>query len=303
MQIHNPLRIVRVWLGVACGSIALCTGASAATIIPSYSLFASDVTATPIGGGDFTIPLTAEVYEQEIWERPFQDNEWSDDTNTGLRTSTGLYYGYNDISSAAMGWNSDYLFASITVVGGFVQDNNNIDSGVGLKGTYYVYFSTDPNGAGGYLLELQSGTAAGSSFASGDALVYFDANGDVGGPGGLTVTEEGGSTDGFNTSLGPNGLYVREINGDTIEFALDLSGFNDLNPTYFDNLQFVRFGVATSNPSAPSDILANDEFREAQGVGVEYDTTLIGFPIPEPSVPLVAGLGILGLFLRRTRRA
>ena len=72
-----------------------------------------------------------------------------------------------------------------------------------------------------------------------------------------------------------------------------------LTQTDLDDLYFIYFGVAISNPSSSQLLLANDEFSEAFGSGVEYDT--IG--IPEPSTAPLLGMGCAWLaFLRRRAR-
>lgn len=302
--------------------------AATLTLTPTYSRFGTDYTWTNNGGGVFTVPTAASDYPNEIWERPVESGKWSDSAPTRTLQSGGKYFAYNDIQSAAMGWDSNYLYARITVVDGSTWDGSKFDTGVGYKGHYYIYFSQSPQGANGWIMELDSGTSlsgaqvdnspvdefnpTSASYTNIPTSLFHDANGDVGGSGLNNTFDsnpgEENLSDGFkaeNTSdSGKAPVYVRR-DGNTVHFALKFSLVSGLDSTYMDALtdsSLVRFGVATSNPSAPNgDILANDEFTEAQSGDTTYDTVGLA-PIPEPSTGLLAAIGGLTLLTRRLRK-
>ena len=314
---------------LAATSLALaCTHAATVTLTPSYSHFAADYTWEDNGGGIFTVPTDASDYPNEVWERPVESGKWSDSAPTRTLESGGKYFAYNDIESAAFGWDNDYLYARITVVDGSTWDGSSYDTGVGYKGHYYIYFSQSSQGANGWIMELDSGTSlsgsqtnnspldefnpVSSSYTNIPTSLFHDANGDVGGTGlNNTFDSTGGSeaddSDGFKQEITGNDgkapVYVRR-DGDTVHFALKFSDVPDLDGNYLQNMDpdsLLRFGVATSNPSAPNgDILANDEFTEAQGGDTTYDT--VGLAIPEPASSTLLILALASLSFRRQRQ-
>ncbi len=327
-------------LGVALGVAALgaCPPSRAQIINPIYQVTSQDLIWTNIGlapGGNVATNTTGryrtltagDVYTDEVWERPVEDNEWFDVAG-GIRTNRGRYYAYGDLKSASWGVTSNFFFVSITVVSNFFhQPGNTPDFGAGYKGHYYVYFGTNADGGRGYNLALTEGNKAaeGTNFVveSGDgAFLYRDTDGDVGGPytnisaNGLAITYTNSpvanekNLTSYETELKPdvNGFTIfARRQGNTIEMAMTLTNFagTGLNSNYFANLQFMRVGVAVSNPSSGlTDVFANDEYPFAKGNGVEYDTIKMGTEIPEPGAFAAFALATGAVAaLRRRKRA
>jgi hypothetical protein len=278
------------------------TAAVVSNDLPAYQVTYNDFnqSADPNNQSHF-VPIGNDVYTSEIWERPYKAQSYrknldgSIDTgdllDTGDNDNDSFYYAYNDIVKAQAGYNNDYLRASIEVVGPHTYDKG-LQSTVGLKGSYYIYFSSSNDGKGsGYLLELQSGESGlTDEFSSGSALLYQYSGGNYG------------------SSIDPDPIYARKADNNTIEFALDLSdnGVDGLDASFIDSVQFVRFGVATSNPSSPSDILARESHPEFNDFGVEYDTVggeAFVTVVPEPTTSLYTLLGASLMLGFRRRNA
>ena len=304
MNLGYTIKRVASPCGLALLSVHVASG-DTISVTPVYSYNETEPAAVESATepGVYTTPTSGEVYDMEIWERPFEDGKWSD--SGGVRTSSGKYYAYNDIISSSFGWDDDYMYVSFTSAGDFIHEAGKDDPDtVGLEGQYYTYFSTDPNGVGGFLIQLDKGKdAPPDTFSNEKGKVYYDLNMDVGGPGGLSVTEEGtGFT--FENELDDEAVYVRRLGTTTVEFAVDFDKVNmptdyGLNPSYLGNLAFMRTAIATSNPSGLSDLITNDAYPEAQGSGVEFDSVF--FSLPEPSVALFLLCGVLGLSCQRKR--
>ena len=297
--------------------LAACQAAFA-TITPFYENPKSDATWTDQGGGVWTVPLSAEVYEFEIWERPVQDSADAFTDNVGTNTRTlkadNLYYSYIDLSFGDFGagnsMGDDYLFIRWDVVGDFKDDKGD-QSSVGHEGHYYFYF--EPSGGASqdvsFIVEIPGGNAKdlGTDYSTdADIKVYKDSNGDVPVPG----TQTGGTSH-EGTQLNATSEQLTRRNGNTVEAAIKLEGFGDgaLTVADFDDLNYAYIGVAVSNPSSPiTDVFAHDFYSDGLGEGVEYDTIgiVIGpgvFAIPEPSsfllLALVAAPVGIGLTWRR----
>ncbi len=275
----------------------LTTQISFAAIVPVYQVTGNDYTWTDAGGGVYTVPTAAEDYANEIWERPVEDDKWSDSGST--RTSSGKYYGYADLARGAWGVgtnsddNKDYLFVKWEVVGDFQWDGSKIEDKE-LEGHYYFYAETFDKL--GFAIEVPSGKDLGADFGdvSGKVNIYKE-NSDNDVPGnGITVTEEGGNSFGDKIVNGDGrtntSSYVTEVAILLTDLNLALNDFTD-NP-----LDYAYIGVAVSNPSDPNtDLFANDFYGEAIGSGVEYDTLMMGTSVPIPGAIWLFGAGIISM--------
>jgi hypothetical protein len=302
------LRAQHATLILACGflfgSFAFLRPTTAA-IIPVYQYSEMDATWTHQGNGVYTVPTAAESYPDEIWERPIEDNKWTENATT--RTSTGKYYAFGDLKSAQFGVGTnamdgmDYLFVNWQVVGGFVQDGNSIDSGVGLKGHYYFYFEV-PNKTP-RAVEVTDATGLANVFGHSNNLgkvkVYTAGQAsDVYGTS-IQVTEENGVS--FSNGTESVAGDVRADTGTSVvEVAVKLSSLG-LVLSDFNTIDWAYAGNAVSNPSsAKTDLFANDEYRYAPGQGQEYDT--VGFTIPEPNSIALASIALFAGLIAYSRR-
>ncbi len=255
--------------------------------------------------GVWTGSSTAEDYSNELWERPVKDDTLNISGSTW--TTTDLYYGYGDLKSAKWGvgnsMGDDYLFVQWEVVGGFESKAGDPRINQGLKGHYYFYFQ--PTAGVSAAVEISDATALTMGYTSGQVNRLLDTNNDVTGSG-INVTfdddsnEANGDSHDDSTAAG-----LARSTGNFVEVAVRLSDFG-LSLSDFTNnpLQYAYAGVAVSNPSSPgTDLFANDEFSQAFGSGVEYDTLRLGVAVPEPSsCVLVFGLYFAALNARKRRR-
>ena len=272
-----------------------------ATINPIYQVTGNDATWTETATqGEYTVPTSAEDYANEIWERPVEDNKWSD--GGGIRTSSGKYYAYADLKSAAWGVGTsdgkDYLFVQWAVVGAFQHEVGKEKESKLLEAHYYFY--AEPFGQRAFAIEVSSGKDLGSDFGdvSGKVNTYEEVlEGDVPGTA-ITTTLEGGDSFGNSQVKGEGRTntttFVTEVAVLLSDLGLVLSDFDMA-------LDYAYAGLAVSNPSSPdSDLFVNDHFAEAIGSGVEYDTLRMGTLIPEPATVVLLLLG--GPVLLRPKR-
>ncbi len=285
--------------------LALMGSTAMAAITPVYQVTENDATWTHMGSGVYTVPTSAEDYANEVWERPIQDDKWSDAGGTrtsGTTDDGGEYWAYADLASASWGVGSsmgaDYLFVRWEVVGDFKHiagETNPVTEG--LKGHYYFY--ARPAGGEAFAIEVNDATGLDADFDDSDndgkVKIYNDLDGDVSGSG-VTVTQEGGNSFGDSTVAG-------EVRADDVTFVVEVAvELSDLGLTLGDftaALDWAYAGVAVSNPSDPnSDLFVNDFFPEAPGSGAQYDSVRLGTLIPEPAsaalLGLAAGLPLLG---------
>lgn len=307
------------WLVCATAAISLCCfqGSSRAAITPVYQNPTGDAFWTEVGSsGQWQVATDAEDWVNEIWERPAEDNKWTDIGGNIRRTnSDGKYYAYGDLTFADFGvgnsMGDDYLFVRWDVNGDFEQVPGSSTSFQGLKSHYYFYFEVA--GELSRAVEVNSGVGLDPNFGDPNNLgivnVLTDTNDDVPGSG-INVTGEGGDSHEDSAVAGE----VR-ANGLTLEVAVLLSDLglkqNGMGFTLADfaNMTYAFAGTAVSNPSSPgTDLFANDFFNgNVQGQGVEYDTVRFNVAlafVPEPA-SMIFGLAVVSLSgyqLRRRRR-
>ena len=271
--------------------------------VPVYSIEATDVQWTQIGTtGVYTAPTWAEDYTTESWERPIEDDKWSD--SDGTRTSNGKYYGYIDLVSSKYGVDDDYLYVSITVATDFVQEPGKNPDIKGLEGKYFFYFETAAVDQR-FMLLIDSGKDLGSTFSTGSAKVYLDEEGTPVPGAGITVTYDDDNNEQNASFDNEASDYVLEAraNGLEMEMALELSSVG-LEKADFDEILWMYAAGGVSNPSSISLMFVNDHFSEAKGSGVEYDSLSLGdgIPIPEPATMSLLALGGLAMIRRKRRK-
>ena len=269
---HNPAtkRIHSCLYAALAGSLFMSQSATA-VIIPTYDVTGTDATWTDTGSGVYTVPTSAEDYANEIWERPVQDNNWSD--SGGTRTSTGEYWAYVDLEAGGWGIDETYLYVNWAVVGDY-KDVDGTKTSEGLLGHYYFYTKDS------------EGTVFGVEIAGGDAKDFTDTFGGL--PGKVKLWEGSGSI------VSGEGRAI----GSTVEVAILLTDFNEFlgRTLTAADLANSYLGVAKSNPSAfNTDLYANENFAEAIGSGVEYDTMLLTSAVPVPAAVWLFGSGLIGL--------
>lgn len=269
---------------------------SLSAIVPIYQQTSTDPTWTETSNqGEYTVATSAEDYDNEVWERPVQDNEWND--SGGVRTSNKLYRAYGDLRGGAWGIgtnadnNQDYIFARWEVVGAFEHEVGKSPESKPLEGHYYFYF--EPAGKKGFAIEVPSGKDLGTDFddVSGKVNILFEAS-EGNTPGSSSEGYENSQVKGkgrTNTST-----FVTEAAVPLSDFGLSLSDFDIA-------VDYAYIGVSVSNPSSPADLFANEKFAEAQGSGQEYDTIKMGHLVPEPSAVCLLLIGLVAS-LCRTRR-
>lgn len=299
----NPNPTIRgfVFLSVVLAAIGIAPMSRAQS--PVYLHTFTDDVWLPVGGGAYHVSVTAEDYANEIWERSVEDDKWVE--SGGYRTTTGKYYAYGDLSSAALGYDDLYLYLSFSPVGAFVQNVGESPVYEGLKAQYYMYFGVGSDPGKRYLVNLGNGTSANVGGFTQNGKIYHDANQDLFGSGiANTYDSTGGTekdfTDGFESEIGSAAVFSRSNGVDTIEMALNLAAVG-LTRSEVAGLGFLYFGAANSNPSSPGDLFANHEFREAPGQGQEFDTlgAIPILPIPEPSTAMLTVTALVLISARR----
>ncbi|MCP4375791.1 MAG: hypothetical protein GY794_06410 [bacterium] len=291
------LLLVSVTVAVfVCGSITM---PCYAAVTPTYQITADDATWTHQGSGIYTVPTSAEDYDNEVWERPIKDDEWSD--SGGTRTSSKMYYAYGDLKSAAWGvgesGGKDYLFVRWEVVGAFQHEVGKSKESKLLEAHYYFY--AEPADKKAFVIEVPSGKDLGSDFGdvSGKVNIYKeDSEGDVPGTA-ITTTGEGGDSFGTKQVTGEGrtntSTFITEVAVQLSDLGLTLADFST-------DVDYAYAGVAVSNPSGPeTDLFANDHYSENIGSGVEYDTVML----PEPFTLIIMAGGIPVLMRRRRKSA
>lgn len=269
---------------------------------PVYQVTALDPTWTRNANGSYSITTPVEDYDMEVWERPLEDGKWSTSGNT--ITTTGKYYGYGDIKEASYGVDSTNLYVRITAASDELGEIGKPADPVGLKARQYFYFGVGLTSTKRFFLNIDDGSSVseGSTFGQ-IGKVYRDNDGDAIGAG-ISVTYDDNNAEqngnGFETEVAPSALLARR-NGFSIEMMIALSALG-LTSGEFSQVNFAYAGLAVSNPSSNTDVFANDQFRFAAGVGVEYDTvSVMPSVVPEPGSTLCLVVGTATLLLRRRR--
>lgn len=180
-----------------------------------------------------------------------------------------------------------------------------------MKGKYYVYFGQYGSG-NHWAFNIDSGTGLSASFDTAGGVKLF---GDSADPTktppygtGITTTFDDNTGEanftGYNNEISTNSLTARTLydNANSIfdvEYRYDFIN-GPISEAILMNLDYLYIGVAVSNPSATSDLFANDHFTRTGATSAEYDTLLINV-IPEPSSAVLVLLGLLGLAGQRRR--
>ncbi|MBB6430648.1 hypothetical protein [Algisphaera agarilytica] len=329
---------------IAAGVFALDAGA--AGIMPTYSLTVGDAIT---GDNEFTadglqrwdVDPGADNYFEDFYERPTAQT-YEDRTKPGVGTvaAANEYFGYLDIKEGKYGYDDNYMYFQITLNTGVRKtDDGGVDGDSFGSGTFYgIRLSDDdPDGADGLLLRIAGDSKElwGNTFDSKSAEGYFDADGDIGGPGGITtVNENPGSMTGYEATriesdgglsgdtdtkvlfsriIGPeDGETIDESVMPVIEIAFAYQVFNQqfanaaVDPA---NLQYLEF-ESDRGLKDNANYLWNDKYsfteagtpydsnNQPQNV-YELDTVRL---IPEPGSAALL-LGLTGLAWRRQRSA
>ncbi len=287
------------------------------------------------GNGDYrTVYPDSDIYSIELWERPIEDDKWEyisggvhDGKQRLIDGAGGKYYGYADLAWGRAGTDETWVYIQWTSNARFIhiEGKSSPEGSPELKGKYIFYFKAPgKNATAFYVDSAESTLGTGGSFISKSSLKVFQSQDGKDPPGtGLTQTYD--NSDDENASTGHETTIIQgDDSGDpirgriidldggtnyrTVEIAVRLSeidGYvaNDFAVTSrlaMGNMDYFYLGIAESNPSSTTDLLANDEFTEAIGSGVEYDTLAMAGPaVPEPGAMSLLALGSLALIRRR----
>ena len=279
--------------------------------MPSFTSVFEDATTGDnqfqLGNGDFGwfINSGADNYGQDVYERPviqqFRDltidSAAGDDAELlanvgndvfGTTGSSVNYFEYIDIERARFGFDNQFMYFRIELFGEQkVGSDGSVTDDFG-EGTFYrVRLGEDPDGAFSVMLsgELQadyqkSENQGNTTDMFNDnnlkaAKVFEDVDGDVGGPGGIAVTNENpGGLNGFSLPTVDDGvlkepdsgteiLYTRKVIGEPwVEFAFNYAEYNaqrgtNLDPT--DGLPYLVF-EANRGTKDNQNYLWNDKY-------------------------------------------
>ncbi len=324
-----------------------------------YSSYGDAVTGdnqftTSDGKNHWFVNTGADSYANDSYERPTIQN-YENHTATGVigsdselvagnayyatDSSDPAYFGYLDIVEGRYGYDATNMYFAIELYSEQnVGDDGSTDSDFGESSYYNIRIGTDANGSGGLMLQAEAAAdfqkTEFQSFNTEKTFGYLDTNGDIAGPGGITVTNENpGSMNGFEDKIISDGkldgqtvLSARKITSTgrpVVEFQFNYDLFNDAFPDYEitpDILQFLEF-TAVRGTKDNANYLWNDKYSlneagtpyddtagEPQNV-YELDTLRAGFSgpppitaVPEPTTIALLGIGLVGLAGAEIRR-
>ena len=294
----------------------------------------------------------ADSYDTDVYERPTIQNYETHTADTLVGTDPALtvggsyyatdtsdpaYFEYLDIVKGHYGYNTQFVSFGIELYGeDKVGDGGTGTADFGESSFYNIRLGTNPNGAGGLMLSSQvSADYQKTEFEKWNpekAFGFLDTNRDVGGPGGIPVTNENpGSLNGFEDKpisdgeLGGSEVLWTQVTTSVdgrplVEFLLDYVAFNAAFPDYAitpETLQYLVF-EANRGTKDNGNYLWNDKYSKSQA-GTPYNDAF-GEPqnvyeldtlqadlsvVPTPSAVLLGSLGISAASwrLRRNRRS
>lgn len=273
-------------------AVAFSSGAAlAGPIAPVYIQTFQDAltgpnqfTTTDGGKQAWTITPGADSYQNEFYERPtVQTYKVVDAAGGGERFAAKEYFENLDIDTASYGFDSEFLYVSINMLGLDKITEDGTRTREGLVYEYGFRIGLPADGANGWLFTsdqplLKNGTTWDTEGNRG----YKDTNGDVGGSGaanGLSITKQDNAaaavgngydlnriSDGRIINGANNGskvLYSRINPGDAsvVEFALEY-GKLGLTMADLEALQYLDFQSIKGGPKDNQNYLWNDEYTK-----------------------------------------
>jgi hypothetical protein len=291
--------------------LALTVAAGAACAMPTTPVytqtFADAVTGDNsfISGGFrfYTVDAGADSYQNDIYERPFVQAF----NVIGTAYAVEEYHSYVDIEQARIGWDNQFVYFALDMVGLEKLTKDGARAIEGLKAKYMVRFGTNPDGRNSYyIMGDEPGFASfpNTVFAGAKTEGWRDADLDVGGrggpihgqpgPSGLSVTrtqnvrEEFGMngfeqaiilSDGtLNAGAGGTVLWQRVSPTDptVVELALDYVALG-LTRATIEATQYLDFAAVAGAPAGPENGLWNDKYTAEEagspnrGIGTDSE--------------------------------
>ncbi len=256
--------------------------------IPTGSFDDAVWTHDPKSGalGQHSVSSAAYIFSDELFELPVQASGWgycqAGAKICSAENAAGKYWAYGDLEKAELTADSQYWTLRISVAGDYewVGDKNSPESPAGLKGKYYVYFGQE-NSSEHWVFSIDDASGLSSSFDDSKIKLYQESSdNNKSPPYGTAITTTGESDyQGYNNEIDTSDLEVRTLYDSAndvfdIEIRYDFAN-GPISQTAMENLDYMRIGVALSNPSSTAVLFANDHFGPTGATSAEYDTLYI----------------------------
>jgi hypothetical protein len=276
----------------ACGAaVLLAGGAAAMPMTPVYFVDLADATTNQNefesdGKRRWFVTPGADVYQTETYERPTIQT-YQDDPEGGI-FSTEEYFSNLDIERGKVGYDDQFLYVAIDLVGDTKEDQGG-STDEGLLYEYGFRFSSDPDGRNGYLVRaIQPEPTHGTTFGLEKNEIWMDGDGDVGGaasesgggPTGLAVTKQDNPNeetdlDGYDVQRAADGAdpadgdpeivwaRIDPLDDTIVEIALDYTALG-LDLAYILSIQYLDVQAIKGDPEDPANYFWNDKYDQGE---------------------------------------
>lgn len=200
------------------------------------------------------VPPGADNHALGIYERPLTQS--FKQFGATFATDDGNYWESLDIKSGSYGFDEQFLYFRIGMVGPYRRESDGGRDYEGLMYEYNVRLDTSPSGAYGYLFVAEEPTKFGTSFTTEKNFAYRDGNGDANRRG--NGYEGDLVADGKSKHTGARVFYSRidPTDHSAVEFAIQYQLLG-INPVTISRVTF----EATKGLKGPSNYPWNRKYN------------------------------------------